>query len=188
MTTPAEIRLYADLTALSIAHEVFEHEAVFTVEASQRVSAHVPGMHVKNLFLKDKNGRFWLVTVPADIRVALKALPEAIGCGRVSFANAEDMERLIGVTPGSVTPLAAINDSTGAVTVVIDASLTQAAQLNCHPLRNTASITLSGSDLLRALRYWGHDPVIAVIPTIEPAAEATPETTTQSTSSNIERA
>lgn len=165
--TTAETRLYADLDALGVAHHVFEHEAAFTVESSHRVAAHVPGVHVKNLFLKDKNGRFWLVTVPADIRVALKALPKVIGCARVSFANAEDMERLIGVTPGSVTPLAAINDATGMVTVVLDASLPDAAQLNCHPLRNTASIALSGPDLLRALCHWQHEPIIAPIPVLE---------------------
>lgn len=169
MTAQAEAKLYADLDALGVPYAVAEHAAVFTVEESHKVAADVPGVHVKNLFLKDKNGRYWLVTVPADIRVALKSLPQAIGCGRVSFGNAEDMERLIGVTPGSVTPLAAINDDTHAVTVVLDATLADAALLNCHPLRNTASISLSGADLLRALSHWHHAPVIATIPTMEAA-------------------
>ena len=160
----SESRLYADLTELGIAHQVYEHEAVFTVEESARLHVEIPGAHVKNLFLKDNGGRFWLVTVPADKRVALKMLPEAIGCKRVSFGNADDMMRLIGITPGSVTPVAAINDAGGEVTVVIDAALAEADLVNVHPLRNTASMALSGEGLLAALRHWVHEPIIAAIP------------------------
>ena len=167
LTSDAEARLYADLDALSIAYDVVEHEAVFTVEESHRVADAVPGTHVKNLFLKDKDGRFWLVTVPADIRVNLKALPQIIRCSRLSFANAQDMERLIGVKPGSVTPLAAINDVGGDVTVVLDSSLLDDELLNCHPLRNTASISMSGQNLFRALCHWNHDPAIISVPTLD---------------------
>lgn len=160
----SETRLYADLNNLGIAHQVYEHEAVFTVEESARLHEEIPGAHVKNLFLKDNGSRFWLITVPADKRVALKALPDAIGCKRVSFGNADDMARLIGVAPGSVTPVAAINDVGGEVTVVIDAALAGADLVNVHPLRNTASMALSGEALLHALRHWNHEPIIADIP------------------------
>lgn len=163
----SETRLYADLTDLGIAHQVHEHEAVFTVEESARLHVDIPGAHVKNLFLKDNGGRFWLITVPADKRVALKALPGAIGCKRVSFGNADDMDRLLGVTPGSVTPVAAINDAGGEVTVVLDAALADAPLVNVHPLRNTASMALSGAGLLRALRHWNHEPIIADVPALE---------------------
>lgn len=163
----AESRLYADLTELGIAHQVFEHEAVFTVEESASLHEELPGAHVKNLFLKDIAGQFWLVTVPADKRVALKALPDAIGCKRVSFGNADHMIRLLGVTPGSVTPVAAINDKGGEVTVVLDAVLASEVLVNVHPLRNTASMALSAADLIKALRYWNHDPIIADVPAME---------------------
>ena len=165
----SEDRLYADLDALGIAHRTYEHEAVFTVEESARLHVEIPGAHVKNLFLKDNGGRFWLVTVPADKRVALKALPDAIGCKRVSFGNADDMNRLLGVTPGSVTPVAAINDTGSEVTVVIDSVLAAASLVNLHPLRNTASTALSGAGLLAALHHWNHEPIIADIPAMEMA-------------------
>lgn len=163
----SESRLYADLIDLGIAHQVYEHEAVFTVEESASLHDEIPGAHVKNLFLKDAGGRFWLITVPAEKRVALKALPQAMGCKKVSFGNAEHMDRLLGVTPGSVTPVAAINDLSGEVTVVLDATLADVPLVNVHPLRNTASMALSGADLLRALRYWNHEPMIADIPALE---------------------
>lgn len=160
-----EAGLHDDLRVLGIAYERHEHIAVFTVEESRLVDADIPGAHTKNLFLKDAGGDFWLVTVPAEARVDLKALPKAIGCKRVSFGKAEDMERLIGIAPGSVTPLAMINAAPGSVTVVIDAGLAAAERVNVHPLRNTGTIGLRGSDILRALEFWGHRPMTAPIPT-----------------------
>jgi Ala-tRNA(Pro) deacylase len=159
-----ETKLYADLKALDIPYDVVEHPAVFTVEESQAVDGDIPGAHTKNLFLKDAGGRFWLVTVPATLRADLKALPAVMGAKRVSFGKGEDMERLIGVTPGSVTPLGAIADAAGAVTIVLDAALAAADRVNCHPLRNTATLGLSGADLVRALTHWGHPPVIIDVP------------------------
>ena len=160
-----EGRLYADLTALGISYDVAEHEAVFTVEESLALHELLPGAHTKNLFLKDAGGQFWLVTVPAEARVDLKALPSAIGSKRISFGKAEDMECLLGISPGSVTPLAAINDAERQVKVVLDASF--AGRINVHPLRNTATLGLATVDLIRALGHWGHDPIIATIPTLE---------------------
>lgn len=166
--TDAEARLYADLAALGIAFEVQEHEPVFTVAESSEHTRHISGAHTKNLFLKDKNGTFWLVTVPDEARVDLKALPDAIGCGRVSFGKAEDMERLLEISPGSVTALAAINDSSGSVRFVIDAGLAKAETINCHPLRNSATLSLTPTDLVRALTHWQHLPIIAAIPVLDP--------------------
>ena len=162
-----EAGLREDLTALAIPFEQDEHEAVFTVEESRGVKKAIPGEHTKNLFLKDAGGAFWLVTVPAEMRVDLKALPQAIGCKRVSFGKPDDMERLLGLTPGSVTPLGAINAAPGSITIVLDASLAQSERINVHPLRNTATIGLSGADCLRLLEHWGHAPQVADIPAQE---------------------
>ena len=161
-----EAGLRADLAALAIAFEEQEHRAVFTVAESSRLDARIPGAHSKNLFLKDTGGVFWLVTVPAEARVDLKALPAAIGGKRVSFAKPEEMERLLGIGPGSVTPLAVINAEPGSVRVVLEEGLAAAARVNVHPLRNTATIGLAGSDIQRLLRHWGHAPLVAEIPTL----------------------
>ena len=164
-----EAGLRTDLKALAIPFAEHEHDAVFTVAESDAVHAAMPGAHTKNLFLKDAGGAFWLVTVPSDARVDRKALPAAIGSKRVSFGKAGDMERLLGISPGSVTPLAAINAQPGSVTVVLDAALATALAVNVHPLRNTATLGLSGGSILDLLRHWGHDPVTAPIPVQEAA-------------------
>lgn len=159
-----EAGLLADLDALGIGFTSHEHEAVFTVAQSDRVNAALAGAHTKNLFLKDQAGQYWLVTVPAEIRVDLKALPGAIGSRRLSFGKAADMERLIGIAPGSVTPLGGINAAPGSITIVIDAGLAEAENVNVHPLRNTGTLGLSGASILKLLRHWGHQPLIAIIP------------------------
>lgn len=163
----SENRLYAELSALGIAYCVTEHEAVFTVEQSHNVDRDLTGAHTKNLFLKDAGGQFWLVTVPALSRVNLKNLPVVIGAKRLSFASAEDMLRLLGITPGSVTPLAAINDVGVAVRIVLADELTQAQMIHIHPLRNTATMTLAVGDLITALGVWGHPPMIVTVPILE---------------------
>lgn len=163
-----ETGLLADLGALAIPFAAYEHEAVFTVAESDTVNAAIPGAHTKNLFLKDHGGAFWLVTVPSEARVDLKALPAAIGSKRVSFGKAMDMERLLGIAPGSVTPLAAINAEPGSVAVVIDAGLAAADRVNVHPLRNTATLGLTGAAILDLLRHWGHRPLVAPIPVQDP--------------------
>lgn len=159
-----EAGLLADLDALAIPFTAHEHVAVFTVAESDTVNAAIPGAHTKNLFLKDAGGVFWLVTVPGEARVDLKALPAAIGCKRVSFGKADDMQRLLGIAPGSVTPLAAINAAPGSITVVLDAGLAAAERVNVHPLRNTGTIGLAGATILDLLRHWGNEPLIASIP------------------------
>ena len=162
-----EAQLFADIKTLGIAFELWEHEAVFTVEESSKLNRDIPGAHTKNLFLKDASGRFWLVAVPADARIDLKKLPSAIGSKKLSFGKANDMARLLGVIPGSVTPLSVFHDVTNDVTVVLDAGLLLTEQVNVHPLRNTATIGLSPAYLIALLNHWRHNPVIADIPVID---------------------
>ena len=159
-----ETGLMADLGALGIAHRVHEHQAVFTVEESRDIKTDITCLHTKNLFLKDAKGAFFLITVPADARVDLKSVPHVIGSKRVSFGKPDDMERLIGITPGSVTPLAMINAAPGSIRLVLDAPLAVPDMVGVHPLRNTATVTLAGTDILKLAEHWGHQPMVADIP------------------------
>ena len=161
---PQEQAMLTALDTLGIKWAMHEHEAVFTVDASAKLHEDIAGAHTKNLFLKDAGGQFWLVTAPHDACIDLKALPAVIGARKVSFGKAEDMERLLGVSPGSVTPLSALNDTQGAVNIVLDARLVDAECVNVHPLRNTATLGLSGRALVTFLTRHGHVPLIATLP------------------------
>jgi Ala-tRNA(Pro) deacylase len=152
--------LFARLEELAIASITVEHEAVFTVEESQSLRERLPGAHTKNLFLVDKDGRAALVVAKDDTRVDLKMVAKRLGLGRPSFGKPERLLDLLGVTPGSVTPFALINDPEGRVAVAVDAALLAFAEVNFHPLENTATTRLATDDFLRFVRACGHEPLI----------------------------
>jgi Ala-tRNA(Pro) deacylase len=150
--------LFARLCGLGIVTETVEHPAVFTVAESSKLQRELPGGHVKNLFLRDKKGRLFLVVALDHAHIDLKALPKALGCDRLSFGKPELLMEVLGVPPGSVTPLAVINDISHRVTVILDADMMRHERLNCHPLENTATTNIARDDLLRFIRACGHDP------------------------------
>ena len=139
----------------------FEHPPVMTVEESERLVPRLPGAKTKNLFLRNKKGdRHFLVTVPHDLAVDLNALGARLGAGRLGFASAERLERHLGITPGSVSLLALVNDAAHAVEFVIDRRLWQADAVHAHPLRNDATLALPHASLERFLEVTGHPPRI----------------------------
>jgi Ala-tRNA(Pro) deacylase len=152
--------LNARLATLGITTTIVEHEPVFTVEESAALRTSIPGAHTKNLFLTDSDGRMVLVVAKDDTRVDLKALAKRLGAGRFSFGKAERLEAVLGVSAGSVTPLALMNASAAGVTVVVDQALMDFAEVNCHPLENTATMRFATADLIRFIRACGHEPLI----------------------------
>jgi Ala-tRNA(Pro) deacylase len=152
--------LFARLKDLGIETVTIEHEPVFTVAESSALRETLPGAHTKNLFLVDKEGRMALVVAKDDTRVDLKVLAKTLGFGRLSFGKQELLEAVLGVPGGSVTPLALINDTAADVTVVVDRALIDFAEVNCHPLENTATTRLATPDLVRFIKACGHAPLI----------------------------
>ncbi|MBV9244937.1 MAG: prolyl-tRNA synthetase associated domain-containing protein [Methylobacteriaceae bacterium] len=153
--------LLAFLASVDIPTHTVEHPALFTVEQSQALRGTIPGGHTKNLFVKDRKGRLFLLVAAEDAVIDLKRVHETIGAqGRVSFGSPELLEEALGIKPGAVTPFGAINDADGRVTVVLDAGMMKEARLNFHPLVNTRTTGLAGADLVKFLRATGHEPLI----------------------------
>jgi len=158
------------LSALGIQAETVEHEPVFTVAESKAIKERIPGAHTKNLFVKDKKGRFFLISAKHDTAIDLKRAHEALGAsGRLSFGSADQLRALLGVEPGSVTAFAVVNDTDGKVTMVLDANLMEHQRVNFHPLVNSMTTGVSREDLLKFLQATGHEPTILRLP--EPPAE-----------------
>jgi Ala-tRNA(Pro) deacylase len=165
---PPEVReetVYARFRALGIAWKTHVHAPVFTVEEAAALYAGQPGGHTKNLFLKDKKGGLWLVVARDDLAVDLNRLAKQLGCQRLSFGAPELLLAHLGITPGSVTPFALINDKEGTVHLVLDDGLLGIEMLNFHPLRNDRTTTVTPGDLLRFVRETGHEPLITALPT-----------------------
>ena len=170
MSAVAPADLFAFLDRLGIATETFEHAPVFTVAESRSIKTTIPGGHSKNLFLKDRKDRLFLVVARDETRIDLKRLHETIGAaGRLSFGSAELLRETLGVEPGSVTPFALINDRAGRVSVVLDVALMAYERVNFHPLVNSMTTTIARDDLVAFLRATGHEPQVLRLP--EPAPE-----------------
>ncbi|MFQ5538431.1 MAG: prolyl-tRNA synthetase associated domain-containing protein [Gemmatimonadota bacterium] len=156
--TPEE--LLAFLEEMGVAATTHHHPPVHTVEEAQALKGDLPGAHTKNLFLRDKKGRMWLLVALRDRSVDLKALAPTLGArGRLSFGSRQRLMRFLGVYPGSVTPFAVINDGSGAVTVALDEGLRDQEIWNAHPLVNTMTTAVSREDMLRFLEAVEHPPV-----------------------------
>ena len=158
-----EIELLGALEAMGIAVQVHRHPPLMTVEDSKALRGDIPGPHVKNLFLKDKKQRLWLVTALEDTPVNLKTLDKVIGSARLSFGKPELLAEVLGVKPGSVTPFAVMNDADARVTLVLDTAMMQHKTINAHPLHNEATVTIGTEGLLAFVRKNGHEPVIVEI-------------------------
>jgi Ala-tRNA(Pro) deacylase len=164
MKTRAE--LFAFFDALGVAHRTLAHPPVFRVGEGDALKARLPGGHTKNLFLKDAKGQLWLISALQDARIDLKALPAAIGSGRLSFGAAALMEEVLGVTPGSVTAFALINDTAHRVRFVLDAGLAAVDPVNFHPLSNDATTAISQAGFRTFLAALGVEPLIIDFTTV----------------------
>jgi Ala-tRNA(Pro) deacylase len=165
MTMPASPDdLFAFLDQLRIAHTTVTHPPLFTVEQSQALRGSIAGGHTKNLFVKDKKDKVFLLVAPEDAVIELKSLHKLVGAsGRFSFGSPGLMRELLGVEPGSVTPFGVINDKAGRVGVVLDRAMMANDILNYHPLVNTMTTSIASADLVKFLQATGHDPRIEAL-------------------------
>ena len=148
------------LTQMGIAYENHDHAPVFTVDEGRDIKARLPGGHTKNLFLKSKDGQFVLVCALGDTAISVNQLHKRLGTKRLSFGKPEDMERLLGVTPGSVSLFGIMNDKGGEVRLVIDGALASCDIVNFHPLLNDATTAISSKDMMRFAEATGHHPTV----------------------------
>ena len=158
--------LFAFLDSLAIAHTTVTHPPLMTVADSQALRGDLAGGHTKNLFLRDRKNRHFLVTVEEEATVDLKTIHHLIGAsGKVSFGKPESLMELLGVTPGAVTLFGLANDSGHQVTPVVDEALLRHQTINAHPLTNEATTSIASGNLLRFLEATGHRPLILKVAT-----------------------
>lgn len=158
-------RVCAWFDAAGIGCQRLDHPPVFTAEEAERLVPPARGAHAKNLFVEDRRqGRVFMVTVPFDLRVDLAALARVLGAKKLQFVSAERMVALLGVTPGSVSMLALVNDAAHEVVLVLERALWEAEAVQCHPLANTATLVVEHAALERFLAWTGHAPQVIDVP------------------------
>ncbi len=152
------------LDKMGIKTTTHQHEALFTVEQSSKLYPNMEGGHTKNLFVKDKKNNFFLLVLESCAEIDLNRLHRVIGAkSRLSFGKPERLMEYLGVKPGSVTAFSVVNDVNNNVKLIIDKSLFAHDKINCHPLTNEMTTTISKSDLIRFLSSVNHEPEIIAI-------------------------
>ncbi len=104
------------------------------------------------------------MVVPADKRINLKVLPEVLETSKISFGSPDRLMENLGVTPGSVSLFAIVNDQKNKVEVIIDESLWASEAFQFHPLVNTSTLVISKDSIKRFLAATGHEVKILEIP------------------------
>ena len=159
-TTPD--MLMSKLTSLDIGFTTHKHPPLRTVEDAKAFRGDLQGAHIKNLYLRDRKKRNFLLVVEEDKTIDLKALPIHIGSDRLSFGNDDRLLEILGVRPGAVSPFTLINDPDHKVGLIFDADLVDQPCLFAHPLVNDMTLGLSGADLMRFFEHTGHSPQLLV--------------------------
>ena len=158
-------KFFEFLDTHGIAYIRHDHPAVYTVEEADQLVPDLPGAKTKNLFLRDDKGkRHFLVLVPSDKRVNLKALKKVLEVKRISFGSPERLKKHLGIEPGAVSLLAVYNDGEHKVEVVMDRDLWAADTFLFHPLVNTSTLVIKKADIERFLEVTGHDLKVVEVP------------------------
>ena len=147
--------LFEILDKLEIKYELLEHDAVYTVDEAKELDNMIEGIGCKNLFLTNKKGKYFLVMIHEDKRANIKEIESLVDCKHLSFGKEEDLKEVLGLEAGSCTPLGIVNDKENKVVLVFDKDLVDKKVL-CHPNKNTATLSLEFSDLIKFIEYLEH--------------------------------
>lgn len=144
------------LTMLNIKYEIIKHEPVFTAEQAEFIKGLLSGVGCKNLFMRNKNKDYFLIIVDDCKRANIKNIEKICGNSHLSFASEEELNNILGLKRGAVSPLGIINDTLNKVKIVIDKGLV-GKRLLIHPNINTATISIDYNDLIKFIEYENHE-------------------------------
>ena len=161
-----EIRVYDLLDELGIEFERTDHEEANTMEACLEIDSILGTVICKNLFLCNRQKTdFYLLMMPGDKPFKTKDITKQIGCSRLSFAGAEDMEKYLNIKPGAVSIMGLMNDTECKVQLLIDKPVIESETLGCHPCVSTSSLKMKTKDVLeKFLPAVNHTPIIVDMP------------------------
>lgn len=175
-----ELRVYDLLDSIGVDYDRLDHAPAMTMEVCDAVNAAFGRMTLEEFKAEDSNDRtkhaiicknlflcnrqktkFYLLMIPGDKKFLTKNLSAQINSARLSFADAEDMQKFLDVTPGSVSVLGLMNDHDHIVQLLIDSDVLQSEYVGCHPCINTSSLRMKTKDLMeKVIPALQHEPVI----------------------------
>jgi len=159
---PVEMAVYDLLKKLEIPYLRMDHDKTAMVESCREIEKLLDIKVCKNLFLCDtQQSSFYLLMIPGDKKFKTKQISQQINSTRLSFANAEFMEKYLHIEPGSVSVLGLMNDAGQCVKLLVDREILSYEYIGCHPCVNTSSLKIKAEDLFtKFLPYINHPPVV----------------------------
>ena len=166
---PRERWCYEYLDRLAVPYRRADHEAAATMEICREIEKTLGCPICKNLLLTNRQQTdFYLLLMEGDKVFKTKYLSKALGCSRLSFATDEHMERLVDITPGSLSVLGLMNDPDKKVRLVIDKPVLDQPEIGFHPCLNTSTLAVSMADFReKRLPALGHERTVVELPVEE---------------------
>ena len=158
--TAREIRVYDLLDELNISYEYVDHEPMRSMQDCLEVDSILNAAICKNLFLcNHQKTAYYLLMLPGEKKFRSGEVSRLAGSSRLSFAPPKDMERLLDLSPGSVSVMGLMNDRENKVRLLIDEDVLRDEYFACHPCINTSSLRFKTSDLMeKIIPAMGHEP------------------------------
>mgnify|MGYP001183116891 FL=1 len=141
-----EFKLYKHKPLYSVSESKIEQELIFPINSNN--------VHIKNLYLRDKKKRNYLITCEQDKNINLKALKKTIKSDRLSFGSPDRLFQHLGVFPGAVSPFCMLNGIKNDVKFFCDYDLKQYKKIYLHPFVNDMSVCLNIDDLENFLKQY----------------------------------
>jgi len=160
-----EIKVYDLLDELNIGYMRIDHAPADTMEVCKEIDESLGCMICKNLFLCNRQQTdFYLLMMPDDKVFKTKDLSPQLGTSRLSFASGEQMEEMLGTTPGSASVMGLMNDTKRKVHLVIDKDVIKDEYIGCHPCINTSSLKIKTDDIItKFIPHTGHSPAYVTL-------------------------
>jgi Ala-tRNA(Pro) deacylase len=150
--TEKEMQSYLFLEENGVEYIRAEHDEASTIELCEEIEKVIDAKICKNLLLTNRQQTvFYLLLIKGDMVFKTKYLSSQINSARLSFANAEQMETLLDVTPGSLTVLSLMKDKEKKVNLLIEENVLKEEFFACHPMVNTATVKFKTEDLINKI-------------------------------------
>ena len=164
MTDIAKL-VYARLDAMGVAYASMEHAPAHTIEDCLENDKKLGGVTAKNYFLTTKNQKnFYLCLVRPEARFRTSDISKQVNSSRLSFGTDEQMQRLLRVHPGSVSPMGLMFDAENQVHLLVDSGLREVEKIAFHPCDNTQTLVMDSKDFFDVyLPSVHHTPVFVEI-------------------------
>lgn len=149
--------IYEYLNVNNIWYEKINHEAVYNMDELSKIDIPYFDVIAKNLFIRDdKKRNYYLITLKGNKKINLKEFRKSQNTRALSFASEEELQEIMSLTAGSVSPFGLLNDDNLLVHFYIDKDYDDSV-IGIHPNDNTETIILKVKDLIEIIATHGND-------------------------------